>query len=601
YYYGVKGGLQEEIDDRIRAITPLFGKMQQVAGFHPDAKKCVLDQMFQEAGVRDIPGAMLVDVELAPSNDPALQRVASTVLATARGPLRLSADAWIDSTGDGDLGSANKAYSLGRQGDGMFHAYTQSSGRGIVEKDQSKLTFFNYDSGFVDPTDVEDLTRARLTGIGQYVQEDFTEIEHPTYIAFALGLRQGRHVETDYLLQLSDLIERRTFPDSVGLTGCHYDNHAGDYEFESDEAMFWVWVCRQWWGRTACEFPYRMLLPKGLANVWMACRALGVSVDAHHSFRMQRDMQRVGEVAGIAAALSVPVHGESRRIPFPKLREKLIETGAISHKASEATDQFGPNTLMDSVHEGAVAAVSDEQMKAWLAEMENSPPGAFLWHLYRHERACRPQVEALLQSPKNAVTWKAATVLAIWSDPRAEPRLIEAIRAREYGYDEATKPEEKPEQWTRAAPNWLVAVNLLRRCGTAACLQPLFELSGDATLLLNQRTAIGITCESLAQRLKLSEQEKNVIVEILRRLLSTPAPNSRTMIHKNLVTPTEVTAETGPTARPPVVEDFTWQLHLAVAKSLHAAGLPLQPEAKGFLVDSRAIVRRAFGTLDQNF
>src|SRR5690606_19763761 len=43
YYFGVKGGLQDEVDQRTRAIMPLFGPVQQVRGFHPDTKKFVLE------------------------------------------------------------------------------------------------------------------------------------------------------------------------------------------------------------------------------------------------------------------------------------------------------------------------------------------------------------------------------------------------------------------------------------------------------------------------------------------------------------------------------------------------------------------------------
>ena len=36
-----------------------------------------------------------------------------------------------------------------------------------------------------------------------------------------------------------------------------------------------------------------------------ACRAVGVSEEAHHSLRMQRDFQRIGEAAGYAASVMV--------------------------------------------------------------------------------------------------------------------------------------------------------------------------------------------------------------------------------------------------------------------------------------------------------
>jgi hypothetical protein len=338
YYFGVKGGLQDEMDERLRAVMPLFAPTGQIMGFHPDAKKCVLEAMLRESGVNLMFGATLLDVERDGN------RVQSALLSTPGGPVRLKAGAWVDGTGDGDLAArAGAGVRFGRDGDGLLHAYSQSSGRAGIQDEKVRMNVVNYDAGFVDPTDSEDLTRARLEGISHYVQAQYSEIERPTYIAPAIGLRQSRHIVTDYTLELADLIERREFSDSVGLTGCHYDNHANDYEFESDEAMFWVWVCGQWRGKTGCEIPYRILLPQGLDNVWLACRALGVSQDAHHSLRMQRDMQRIGEVSGIAAALSRQTHGKSRAVDFELLRATLETSGALERRNDE-TDTFGPDT-----------------------------------------------------------------------------------------------------------------------------------------------------------------------------------------------------------------------------------------------------------------
>ena len=336
YYFGVRGGLQEESDQRARDIQPLFGANKQLQGFHPDAKKCVIEAMILEAGVNLQLGCTLYHVDTAGPN------VTKAYFATPRGATAVTAKAWIDSTGDGDLAAhAGAKYFLGRSTDGQLHAFSQSSGRVWLEKDEPRMRVINYDAGFVDPTDTEDLTRARQLGLSHYVQAKYDEIERPTYIAPALGLRQGRHIETDYVLQLNDLVSRATFPDVVGHTGAHYDNHAIDYEFETDEAMFWTWVCRQWKTKVACELPYRMILPVGFDNMWIACRAAGVSIEAHHSMRMQRDIQRLGEIAGYAASLAVKDNANARTIAYPKLRALLEKTGALKPDTA-AEDPFGP-------------------------------------------------------------------------------------------------------------------------------------------------------------------------------------------------------------------------------------------------------------------
>src|SRR5690606_20331004 len=124
----------------------------------------------------------------------------------------------------------------------------------------------------------------------------------PYLLAPLLGIRQSRNIVTDVSLGMQDLIRRNRFVDTLGLASAHADSHSVDYEFESDEMFFYLLVCRCFNYPLYTDLPYRMLLPKGLRNVWVACRAAGIDSDAAYCVRMQRDMQRLGEAAGIAAA-----------------------------------------------------------------------------------------------------------------------------------------------------------------------------------------------------------------------------------------------------------------------------------------------------------
>lgn len=580
YYFGVKGGLQDELDARQREAMSLFAPTGQIQGFHPDCKKCVLETMLRESGARLLFGASLLEVERTGS------RVQSALLATADGPLRLTAQSWVDSTGDGDLAArAGAGVRFGRDGDGLVHAYSQSSGKAGLKNEKAFMHVVNYDAGFVDSTDSEDLTRGRLEGIAHYLKDEYSEAERPTYIAPAIGLRQSRHIITDYTLELSDLVERREFADSVGLTGCHYDNHAVDYEFESDEALLWVWVCRQWRGRISCEIPYRILLPQGLDNVWLACRALGVSQDAHHSLRMQRDMQRIGEVAGLAATLSP--QGQSRAVSFDSLRSALQQSGALEQSEAEG-DAFGPDTKGN-----AVLTHEESDIAGWLDELQNAPASqAFSapWHLYRagqQSPEVRERVLALLDSASGTASWRAAALLAMWDDGRAEPRLLRAIEER--GSVVESEKNDKDDKYRCEVPQWLVAVSLLRRAGSPECLTALDTLADEPDLLHNARTAIALCCEAIAARYELDEAQREKILGILWKILEVPSPNSIAPPQRPLMQ-TEFGGQR-------VLEDWTWQIHLAITRARRALGLPPHEQAVALLRDERALVRRAFSAV----
>ncbi|NJL32343.1 MAG: FAD-dependent oxidoreductase [Phycisphaerales bacterium] len=316
YYYGVTGGLQQTLDRKIKDLMQRSGKLLTGGSFNPDAKKYVLEQALRQAGVQLHLNSCLAGLEKSGNT------ITAALVATDHGLVRMQAKTYIDGTGDGDLcAMAGATFTHGRSGDGLPHAYSQSGGMLHYKANEDPgMTIVNFDAGWCDATDAQDLTRARMVGLLHYLKDHYTNLERPTYLAPAIGLRQSRQVVTDHVLSLDDLVIGRRFEDVIGYSGCHYDNHAVDYDQESDEALFWIWLNRNWRNPVAAQMPYRMLLPKGLDNVWIASRCAGVSQDAHHSLRMQRDMQRIGEAAGIAAALCATAGTGSRLVNHAELK-----------------------------------------------------------------------------------------------------------------------------------------------------------------------------------------------------------------------------------------------------------------------------------------
>lgn len=580
YYFGVKGGLQEELDQRTRNLMPLFAPSKQIQGFHPQAKKLALEELLADAGVERLQESTLVAVERSG------RRVISALVATPRGPLRLQGRVWIDGTGDGDLcARAGARSSFGRQGDGLPHAYTQSSGRAGLRDGRAFMEVVNFDAGWVDPRDDDDLTRARAEGIAHYVLPLYDALNRPTYLAPAIGLRQARQVVTDRTITLDDLIVRRRFADGVGLTGCHYDNHAVDYEFESDEGLFWTWGCRAWsTGRTGGEIPLGALIPADLDNVVIASRALGVSQDAHHSLRMQRDMQRIGEVAGLLGALAA--EGQVRAVPFAHLRRQLVASGALAEEGDENPSGFG-----ERLERPAARAIVAGTVPEWLAALRQPDCCVAMWQLAKAGGEVGDTLAALLTDSDPQVTWRAALVLALRGDARAEPRLLAAITTREDGF-EHLPANQRPSQFNRVVCNWWTAVAMLRCCATAACLPVLAALSLE-NLPFHCATALALTCTRLAARLP---DQRPVLAVIAGNLADhPPLQGVRGDPQRN---PTTYAPHYGPQGRSAaVVEDRAWQFHLAVAQSLLACGRRVHAQALDFEHDVRLLVRRAFTRL----
>ena len=545
YFHGAPGGLQDEIDVRTQELTRLCqGFSSGVNGWHHEAKKIALLELFDEAGVAFSGGTLLCGVQCDPAG-----RV-SSVLAVIDGVLtRIVARACIDSTGDGDLcAQAGAAFISGRPGDQRSLSYSQSAFFLNQSNGRPCVQSCNFDAGWVDPADPEDLTQARLTGLAQHL--DSTK-GVPVAMAPLLGLRQSRQIETDLHVTQADLVSGRRFDDVIGEVKTVADSHSVDFEFETDEMAFYYWACRGFRHGLHSELPYRMLLPRGLDNVWIACRAAGITVEAAYGLRMQREMQRLGEAAGIAAALAASTGdaADSRAVDIAALQARLALAGALPERAAP----------------DAPAALD-----AWLAALDQGRPGVHLWHLHQNETDAAGPVHDRLQSSDTRVSFYAATLFAMWNRPEGEPRLIVALRRRETGPAPAEFPVPGAFAQCIDLPFWLQAVVWLRRIGTATCLPALSELAQETDQPHNVSTILALTVERLAARLGADP----ALVEIFDRLdarADAPAllPPSRSLWRTLHAEPQKKLGnDIGADTR----QDHAWQLQRVLSRTARTLG-----------------------------
>ncbi|MHB8996585.1 MAG: FAD-dependent oxidoreductase [Armatimonadota bacterium] len=541
YYHGVPGGLQQIVHDTADAIADDLGGRERVQGFHPEARKIALEQLLLEAGVDVRYGWTAAGV--VREGD----RIKAVLLASP-GQLQLVEPAIaIDATGDGDvLAQADAPMAYGRAIDGLSHQYSQSGGcmRG------EQLGHHNFDAGYVDPRDITDLTRARRHALQLYWKpESFGGADRLFNVAYLLGLRQSRHIIGDYVLSLNDQVTNRHFPDVVAYGSCHQDNHAFDYENENDDALLWCWGLGFWKRLMRHELPYRCLTPQGLSNALVACRAVSVSREAHMLFRMIRDMYRIGEAAGTAAALALQKGGDVRGFDVSQLQDKLRATGAL---------------LEDWPAEETVPTA-----EALVAELVDELPRVAVWHLYQQGEAAVPALLTGLASENESTRWWSAVALAMIGRAEAADVLLQALQSHD-GRLPRPDPNEPEVYLKRMAPRWLMAAMLLGKLQEKRTLEPI------AAILDNPA------------------QEPNWLIGAVRALgrLGDPAaiePLQTFIFRGDLPITGEYIDALGKPAKPS--PDVAWQLQLATAETLTKLGAPAPELVKPYLNDERAYVR----------
>lgn len=563
YCKGAPGGLFEQIDQRARQLCSLFGAGRPAGGWHHETKKLAFAERFAAAGVEFLGDTIVFDVETEGS------RLVAVHASTPDGPVRIVAKAFVDGSGDADLcRRAGAPCQGGRPGDSVVLTFSQVAGHVAVKNDALGMGSVNYDAGHVDPTDPEDFSRGRVHGVAQFLRDRYTPLARFYYLAPVIGLRQSVHICSDRDVTVSDMVQHRRFPDSIGPTLAFLDTHAIDFEFDDNEVVFWLWVCRNFRGELVSDLPYGMLLPQGLDNVWVGCRAAGMTTAAAYSLRMERDIQRLGEAAGTAAALAVAACCTSRQVDIADLQNRLRATGSLS-------DTIPPKpTLVDG-----------------LAALRAGEPSGALWPVYEAKLAA--EVVEALAAESSQTSWLAACILAMWGDDRAEARLLQAIAEREQG-PEPTAAAVGAFGQRIVVPNWLTAVVLLRRCGTAKCLPALAALAAEPSLVLNVRTALALTLERLLQRCPMLDQA--AVLRVADQLVQTDPPDrvckpSRSI---DLLLKGEPQIKLGNDIGSDVREDHGWQLHVVVARIRRALGEPVAALVEPWLADERATIRRPF-------
>lgn len=380
-------GIAQEIVDRLMALGASPGHLRDTIGFthtltpyHPEVYKVLAFEMLEEAGVEVLLHTSIIDVE----TDQEGERIERVQVYNKSGICYLQAKAFVDATGDGDV-----AYMAGapwEQGNDTHNVqpmtmkfrmkgvdlqkvkqYMQENPSQfyhkslIAELDHLPLTgvmgfydkwnaadlpiqregvlFFSgphEDEVLVnvsrvsglDPTNIEDLTKAEIEGRKQVLQlESFFQQFIPGFekavvaaVGSQIGVRETRRIIGHYVLNGLDVLDARRFDDVIARSGYPIDIH--NPEGKGVTANF----IRE---GGAYDIPYRSIVPLKIGNLLLAGRCISTTHEAQATTRLTPSCMAIGQAAGIAAALAVKHHCNAMDVPVTELQKRLIEGNAV--------------------------------------------------------------------------------------------------------------------------------------------------------------------------------------------------------------------------------------------------------------------------------
>ena len=279
--------------------------------------------------------------------------------------IELSADCYVDATGDGELFAlAGCRYHVGREGDGLCQPmtlccrvkgvdmqtylqhkpeinplYQQFQQEGKIKNPRENVLLFTtmYDDILhfnttrivkMDPTDPMDVTRAELEAREQvfeihgFLKENIPGFEHSHVLSTALqiGIRESRMVEGEYTLTVDDLKSLARFPDAIAVANYDIDIHSPDGAGTSH----YYFGDGEWY-----EIPYRCLVPKDCDNLLVAGRCISSTHEAQASYRIMPFCAELGQAAGAAVSVALEDGVLLRNVDVEKVRAILRSEGYL--------------------------------------------------------------------------------------------------------------------------------------------------------------------------------------------------------------------------------------------------------------------------------
>lgn len=329
---------------------------------HPDYLRLATLELMEEHGVQYCLHCPVTDVEK--DGD----RVTAVISDGKYGRAVFHGKVFIDATGDGDVAFwAGAKVMTGREGDGMYMPVTLSFTVANVDEDAlfaaidregyeaftgrikdcekegySVSMFYSFDKttvpgvisinnggqrnlGVVNAIDLTDVNLSERTGL--QVAVDFVRICHEKKLpglencelvrtGQALGVRETRRIEGDYVLTMEDAQHDVHFPDVVAIRYGTIDPGG----LEED---------RNYHGtiKDGNQYPYRCMLPRHVEGLLVAGRCASLTHLGLTVCKSQGNMMGIGQAAGVAAALAAAKNTTPRALDVKEIQQRLREMG----------------------------------------------------------------------------------------------------------------------------------------------------------------------------------------------------------------------------------------------------------------------------------
>ena len=489
YYYGLKGGRFEEVDARAAELQ----KQCFIPGgcFHPDTKSMELDRQIRTAGGKISYESAIIGVYVDNNG-----KIGGVRVAAPEGIVSHSCDVLIDASGDGEVcAMAGAGFTHGRTIDGQSQPFSSIR---VTLTPEGKIGLANFDAGYVAVTDGRDMSR----GIIQANSLHSDSPDPMLWITTIPGPREGRLIECDTTLKFSDFLSGKVTGEPVALCYSNFDSHSQDWALEDENAKDWM-VAASLWGKCfVFPVPLQSMTVKGFDNLMAVGRCLSVDHLMASAIRMQRGMQKLGEAAGISAALAAKNRCAIRNVKYQDIISRLAH-----------------GLVMDGEVLPDCSWPDDSQLQTLLA---GDKPGEAIWKCSRNVQPYLSMLHEALQSNDRVLSGNAAITLALAGHAEALPVLRQLLDERDSFIPASSRRHNQPRL--------LAVIHLLGKFPVHANLEALVRFAGIKGLKFQEISHCMTALFAIGEKLP---SARNEVAAAFNTLLDNSSPDSCRLLLKN--------------------------------------------------------------------
>ena len=404
YYFGVAGGLYEEVD----ALAAGIRKDPGVVRFNGTgnlSRRLALGRLLREAGVTIRYNATVVDV-LREEN-----RITGVRYREDTGMTEVHASFVIDATADGALLIPAGAETMaGRALDGSYQPY--SNVYAYYYEDRGMAACHYTDNGIVSPYDPEAMGAAILqSGCSpQHLLDSYTDNIRYLCTAPRLGLREGKRIIGEETVLLEDLLSGNVSREPVLWGYSNLDNHGKDNALEDSLCRRWNTVASMWGYNLYIPVPAGALIPRGIDGLLAAGRCIAVDHTVASAVRMKYDMQKSGEAAAVLAMEAIRRGCPAKDVPYTVLREKLLASRCLLAETACSVVHLTMEREETVMRTGGLW----QDDPVWLKTLLDSDrPGYAIWSASVHGEKLRPFLTEWIAEGREPLLSHAALALGL--------------------------------------------------------------------------------------------------------------------------------------------------------------------------------------------